>query len=233
MNRKDPEMLRGLAERIKQEHEWRGGFVDGLIAYRKENYPEIEKAMNKNLFKGGGMITVVSGLPRSGTSMMMQMLIAGGMGATYTPDYRPADSNNPQGYFEVLPVELEHPDSILDSLDGGCIKLVANQIKHLPLVNVDYPHGKMESRIIFMRRNMRSITDSAERMIHTSKADLDYLFSKTLADLLKYLNTNELNYMQVWYEDVLKNPVEESKRVSDFLCGDKLLDWESMAKEVK
>ena len=49
-------------------------------------------------------ITVVSGLPRSGTSLMMQMLSAGGLPAL-TDDLREADESNPRGYFEFEPVK--------------------------------------------------------------------------------------------------------------------------------
>ena len=45
------------------------------------------------------MIAIVSGLPRSGTSLMMQMLAAGGM-PVLSDGERQADTDNPKGYFE-------------------------------------------------------------------------------------------------------------------------------------
>ena len=50
-------------------------------------------------------ITVVSGLPRSGTSMMMKMLEAGGM-QILTDNLRTADENNPKGYYEYERVKI-------------------------------------------------------------------------------------------------------------------------------
>ena len=44
-------------------------------------------------------ITIVSGLPRSGTSMMMKMLEAGGM-QVLTDNIRTPDEDNPKGYYE-------------------------------------------------------------------------------------------------------------------------------------
>jgi len=68
------------------------------------NYDQSRTNLNHDLVQTEGCvrITVVSGLPRSGTSLMMQMIVAGGISAL-TDGLRTADENNPKGYYEWAP----------------------------------------------------------------------------------------------------------------------------------
>ena len=91
-------------------------------------------------------LTIVSGLPRSGTSMMMSALVAGGLQAL-TDNIRTADEDNPKGYFELEKVkELDRDNSWLEDAGGKVVKIISALLKRLP----DQYHYK----IIFMRRNM-------------------------------------------------------------------------------
>ena len=77
-------------------------------------------------------IIIVSGLPRSGTSMMMKMLVAGGLEAL-TDNIRSADEDNPRGYFELEKVkELDKDKSWLNDAGGRVIKVISALLKHLP-----------------------------------------------------------------------------------------------------
>ncbi|MGC2196776.1 MAG: hypothetical protein WA628_19030 [Terriglobales bacterium] len=71
------------------------------------------------------VITVVSGLPRSGTSLMMQMIVAGGIPAL-TDGLRSADENNPKGYFEWEPAKSlkQHPETIA-AAEGKVVKIMS------------------------------------------------------------------------------------------------------------
>src|SRR3954453_19540485 len=82
----------------------------------------------------GRPIVVVSGLPRSGTSMMMQMLRAGGL-ELVTDAVRTPDGSNPKGYFEleaVKDLDKGAPAAWLSGARGKAVKVVSSLIPHLP-----------------------------------------------------------------------------------------------------
>ncbi|HFD38992.1 MAG TPA: sulfotransferase family protein, partial [Anaerolineae bacterium] len=94
-------------------------------------------------------ITIVSGLPRSGTSMMMKMLEAGGL-PVLTDQIRAADEDNPKGYYEFERVkQIEHDQEWLPDAQGKAVKMIAALLKHLP---PDY-----EYKIVFMQRDMQEV----------------------------------------------------------------------------
>ncbi len=103
------------------------------------------------------MITVVTGLPRSGTSMMMRILEAGGI-PPLTDRVRAADGDNPHGYYEFEPVKRIREDpSWLASAEGRAVKIVCLLLRGLP---EDRP-----CRVIFMRRDLREVVASQDRML--------------------------------------------------------------------
>ena len=106
------------------------------------------------------MITVVSGLPRSGTSLMMQMLAAAGLELA-TDDVRSPDGDNPKGYFELDAVKrIRQDDSFLRDLPGKAVKIVAPLLTSLPSTH-DY-------RIIFMERDLDEVLASQAAMLRRS-----------------------------------------------------------------
>nr|NIN51422.1 hypothetical protein [Gemmatimonadales bacterium]NIP08886.1 hypothetical protein [Gemmatimonadales bacterium]NIS63756.1 hypothetical protein [Gemmatimonadales bacterium] len=109
--------------------------------------------------KKGRPIVVVSGLPRSGTSMMMQMLAAGGL-EVVTDDLREADESNPLGYFElerVKDLDNESDLSWLRDARGKGIKIIAFLLRYLPQ-QYDY-------KVIFMHRDLGEILASQAKML--------------------------------------------------------------------
>src|SRR5258708_6773586 len=102
-------------------------------------------------------ITIVSGLPRSGTSMMMKMLEAGGLQAL-TDNIRAADEDNPKGYFEFERVkQIENDKTWLEDARGRVVKLISALLKHLP--------PSYNYKVIFMRRAMPEILASQRQML--------------------------------------------------------------------
>src|SRR5574337_153211 len=98
------------------------------------------------------VITIVSGLPRSGTSMMMQMLHRGGIPAV-TDEIRSADEDNPKGYYEFEPVKKTKEDaSWLARAGGKVVKMVYRLLYDLP--------GDYAYHVVFMRRNLREVIAS-------------------------------------------------------------------------
>src|SRR5437899_574640 len=102
-------------------------------------------------------VTIVSGLPRSGTSMMMKMLEAGGM-EPLTDHVRTADEDNPKGYYEFERVkDLEKDQTWLEDAKGRYVKVISMLLKHLP---AGYTY-----KVIFMRRTMEEILASQRKML--------------------------------------------------------------------
>src|ERR1022692_2693155 len=94
-------------------------------------------------------VTVVSGIPRSGTSLMMQMLAAGGM-PVLAGELRAPDEDNPRGYFEFEPVKRTKRDPAwLREAPGKAVKVVYLLLRDLP-AGYDY-------RVIVMRRDLNDV----------------------------------------------------------------------------
>ncbi|MCU0507119.1 MAG: sulfotransferase [Anaerolineae bacterium] len=103
-------------------------------------------------------IAVVSGLPRSGTSMMMRVLEAGGL-APLTDEIRAADVDNPRGYFEFERVKRLPQGDVawLDEARGKCVKVISALLTYLP------PTHRYD--VIFMRRHLEEVLRSQRKML--------------------------------------------------------------------
>jgi hypothetical protein len=176
-------------------------------------------------------ITVVSGLPRSGTSMMMRMLEAGGM-EVVTDGIRGADSDNPEGYYEYERVKKIQADaSWLPATRGKAFKMVSLLLLHLP--------SGHEYRIVFMRRNMSEILASQTRMLARlgkgdSKTDdqkMRAMFEKHLAQVEQWLASRpNVRVLFVDYNETVADPAAAAVRVAGFLSHP--LDTQRMAAAV-
>ncbi len=172
-------------------------------------------------------LTIVSGLPRSGTSMMMQMLDKGGIPAL-VDNIRKADEDNPKGYYEFEPVKQTRKDpSWLQNASGKVVKMV-----HMLLL--DLPTDR-SYRVVFMRRNIKEVVVSQNIMLRRKGKNTDDLpedkliemFEAQLAKVERYLNDNScFRCLQVQYNDVLKNPRPAIEALNEFLGGD--MDTDAM-----
>lgn len=172
-------------------------------------------------------ITVVSGLPRSGTSMMMKMLEVGGM-SPLTDNIRAADVDNPNGYFEFERVkQLPQGDvAWLADAQGKIVKIVAVFLPYLP--------PQFDYRIIFMQREVREVTASQHTMLEhrgnsrqVSAEELIALFQKHLNQVDTWFKTHpRVKRLDVNYNDLLRNPAPHIENIRLFL--DLGLDSEKM-----
>ena len=169
----------------------------------------------------GRPIVVVSGLPRSGTSMMMKMLAAGGVEPA-TDSRREPDESNPEGYFELERVKtLEHGDRHpwLADCRGRALKVVSFLLPHLPDV--------FNYRVLLMDRALHEVVASQDRMLErageTPSADLEALaarFREHLAAVRRLLDRDAcFEWLEVSYNRVVADPEHEAERVSRFLGG--------------
>jgi hypothetical protein len=173
-------------------------------------------------------IIIVSGLPRSGTSMMMQMLKAGGM-SVVTDNIRKADEDNPRGYFEFEKVKkIKEDASWLDDCRGKVFKMVSELLYHLP--------ENRQYKIIFMKREMKEMLASQRVMLErlgregsgVSDEDMAENFRKHLLKVKDWLERQpNIDVIYVNYSDIVKKPLENANAVSHFLNGG--LDSEKMA----
>jgi len=176
-----------------------------------------------------GFVTVVSGLPRSGTSLMMQMLQAGGL-PVLTDGVRGADENNRRGYLEFEPVKrLRERNDWLAQARGQAVKVIHLLLRHLAL------QGELRYRIVFMRRPLDEVLASQRAMLARDgrpagdPAVLRRAFEKQLAELDTWLASQaRISVLPAEYHAVLKNPAEEAGRVQAFLGLP--LDVDAMAR---
>jgi len=167
-------------------------------------------------------IIVVSGLPRSGTSMMMKMLEAGGQ-PIMTDNLREADANNPNGYYEFERVkELPNGDyGWLPEAGGKVVKIVTGLIMELP--------SEYKYKVIFMQRAMKEVLSSQKKMLgRLGKEDdkvEDEKMKKIYQEHLKQVNAwivkqPNIEVLYVNYNTMLGNPLESLQKVNEFLGGE-------------
>lgn len=175
-------------------------------------------------------ITIVSGLPRSGTSLMMQMLDRGGM-EVITDNIRTADEDNPKGYYEFEKVKKIKQDSTwLRDTHGKVFKMVS-------MLLYDLPPGE-NYKIIFMKRNMEEVLVSQRKMLERlnkeSDTEDDEMGKLLAAHLDKTYNWLErqpnIHVHYVNYNDLIADPLKGSEGVKAFLGVD--LDIKKMAEVI-
>jgi hypothetical protein len=182
--------------------------------------------------KGRDFVAVVSGLPRSGTSMMMRMLDEGGM-PVIADSIRGADEDNPRGYYEFEPVKKTAEDaSWLENAEGKVVKMVYRLLYDLP--------ADRRYRVVFMRRKMDEILASQKKMLlRKGKADnapsdeeISALFNSQLASFLDWAKDQQhIELLEVHYNEVMSSPSEPASTIADFLGGE--LDTEAMCRVVE
>ncbi len=162
-------------------------------------------------------ITIVSGVPRSGTSMMMRMLAAGGMDIV-TDHIRQADADNPQGYFELERAKkIKENPTFLDETHGKAFKMVSVLLRDLS------PNKRYN--IIFMRRDMAEVLASQHIMLErrgkdtsTDDQEMAKRFAIHLDDITAWLDAQQhMDVLYVHYNDVLRHPLVSAERVNHFL----------------
>jgi LPS sulfotransferase NodH len=176
------------------------------------------------------LITIVSGLPRSGTSLMMQMLAAGGM-TILTDNERKPDADNPRGYCEwelakLLPTQPER----IDEAEGKAVKVITQLL-------LSIPKGR-DYKVIFMERPLPEVLASQDEMLRRrGSSDLlshDVMaraFTTHLKEVVAWFETRpEIPVLRLGYRRLLQDPVPGAGAVQEFLGLE--LDEEAMVREV-
>ena len=176
------------------------------------------------------MIAIVSGLPRSGTSLMMQMLAAGGM-PLLTDQERKADIDNPRGYCEWEPAKLlpTQPNRI-DEAEGKAVKVISQLLLSLP-------RGR-DYKLIFMERPLPEVLASQDEMLKRrgSVEPVEYslltnAFRDHMREIIDWLERREdIPVCRMGYRKVLSDPLASARIIREFLELD--LNVEGMARAV-
>ena len=179
--------------------------------------PYFHKAYRRIRF--GEPLIVVSGLPRSGTSMTMQMLEAGGL-AVATDSIRKPGEDNPKGYYEYERVkELDKglDQSWLKEFRGKTIKIISFLLKDLPDTN--------NYKVVFMRRNIHEVLASQAKML-VNRGEVNEASDEKMLELYKdhlwkvgYMMKHRpcFELLNVDYKDVVENPRQQAQRIGAFL----------------
>jgi hypothetical protein len=163
-------------------------------------------------------VIIVSGLPRSGTSLMMQILHTGGI-EVVTDNFRTPDTDNPRGYWEFERVKKIKEDiSWLPELRGKAVKMVSQLLYDLPATE--------RYRIVFMERDLDEVLTSQETMLtrlgqpSPPRAVIAAAFRLHLTGLQRWLAAQAtMTVMPVRYADIVANPESGIARVNEFLGG--------------
>jgi hypothetical protein len=177
------------------------------------------------------VITIVSGLPRSGTSLMMQMLAAGGM-PVLTDGERKPDEDNPRGYYEWETIKLlpKQPEYI-DAAEGKAVKVISQLLFALP--------GEHDYRILFVERPLAEVLASQSVMIarrgssggQLGAAQMEVALQAHLNQVKGWLQCKQrMATLFIRYSAVIDEPRSVAEAVRNFLQCD--LAVENMAAQV-
>ena len=176
-------------------------------------------------------VILVSGLPRTGTSMMMKAIHAGGI-ESIVDNIRKADEDNPKGYYEFEPVKKTKEDaSWLNDALGKVVKMVYRLLYDLP--------AEFQYRVVFMRRDIKEVLASQNKMLERSgkssggisDEQMEALFAAELAKCEKWLAEQpNFSVLSVVHRDMINDAATQVQKINDFLDGG--LDTEAMASTV-
>lgn len=185
-----------------------------------------------NLWLSGPPVVVVSGLPRSGTSMTMKMLEAGGV-PLMVDHVREADEDNPKGYFElerVKKLQEEADKTWLGASRGKAVKVVSELLKELP--------PEHYYRVVFMRRHLQEVMASQNKMLERRGEPLAgddekirELFERHLR-ITQFWLARQPNFETLYleYAKAVADPEPAARAIRDFLRLE--LDVERMCDAV-
>jgi hypothetical protein len=169
-------------------------------------------------------ITIVSGLPRSGTSLMMQMLQAGGM-QVLTDGRREPDESNPRGYFEHEGVKHGRKDlSWLEQARGKTVKVIHLLLLQLPL--------DRNYRVVFMLRNLEEVIASQRAMLQKqgradtklTDAKLAAVFETQLDQVRQWLAEHaNFHVLYINHASLIENLLATAEQINQFLGGNLLV----------
>ena len=159
------------------------------------------------------VVTIVTGLPRSGTSLMMQLLNKSSL-EILSDGIRQKDISNPEGYYELEAVKgIVRDNSFLKDAAGKVVKIVAP----LPV----YLDKSIDYRIVFMRREIEEVLRSQEKMLNkdqtSEREKFRTIYEMHLKKTYHFFESNSIPYIDIQYKQLLNESEQELKRLINFL----------------
>jgi hypothetical protein len=159
------------------------------------------------------VVTIVTGLPRSGTSLMMQLLNKSSL-EILSDGIRQNDISNPEGYYELEAVKgIVRDNSFLKDAAGKVVKIVAP----LPV----YLDKSLDYRIVFMRREIEEVLRSQEKMLNkdqtSEREKFRTIYEMHLKKTYHFFESNSIPYIDIQYKQLLNESEQELKRLINFL----------------
>lgn len=159
------------------------------------------------------LVYIVSGLPRSGTSLMMQIMEAAGIN-NFTDNVRIADQSNPKGYAEYEAVKsLMKSNEFMKEAKGKSLKIVTPLI---PFIDTN-----LKYKVIVMNRAIEEVLDSQQVMLGKEKGATSPLlktaFEKQIATSFVFFEKNSIPFIEVNHKELIENPEVEIKKLVEFL----------------
>ena len=158
------------------------------------------------------LITIVTGLPRSGTSLMMQIFDKSSL-PVLTDGRRKKDENNTEGYYELDEVKrIVKDNSFLCDAQGMVLKVVCP----LPLfLDLNFKY-----KVIVMRRDLNEILSSQEKMLNKNqkhqKINLAKIYQTHISKMYSFFDKNQIEYIDIWYSELVSNPDDLLTSIIDF-----------------
>ncbi len=180
---------------------------------------DVNSIKNVDFSESIAPIIVVSGLPRSGTSMMMNLLNAGGIDLV-VDNIRKADTDNPKGYFEFEKVkQLQKDNTWMANAHNKAVKVISMLLNKLP--------NNYRYKVIFMERNIKEIMASQQKMLArlgngpqngTNDIELTKKFNIHLHWIKNWIKKQpHMDVLYVNYNQTIKNPNEVIRKITTFL----------------
>ncbi len=176
-------------------------------------------------------VTIISGLPRSGTSLAMNAISSGGI-VPLADNIRKADEDNPKGYYEFEPIKKTKDDAAwLNNATGKAVKMVYRLLYALP--------DTCWYKVVFMRRDLKEVLASQGKMLERngkpagaiSDEKMQALFTAELKKCETWLAEQpNFKVLYVEHRDMITNSLEQARKISEFL--DSGLDVNAMAAVV-
>ena len=196
-----------------------------------KNEARLNEIFKDDIYENSPVIYIVSGLPRSGTSLMMQMLEAGGL-SIYTDENRKADENNPKGYYEHDAVKsIQKNNKWLGEAVGKTVKIVSHL---LPFIPMQYKY-----KIIYMERELDEVLNSQTKMLqhlgklpeNTIHISLEQNFKRNELKTKEWLEDKlNVDVLYINYNELIEDSIEITAAISDFLAIP--LDLEKMILKI-
>ncbi|MGI8955698.1 MAG: sulfotransferase, partial [Chthoniobacterales bacterium] len=198
-----------------------------LLKERPDQKPEEEKS--------GKTFVLVSGLPRSGTSLMMQMLEAGGL-AAMTDKVRTPDVDNPRGYYEWEAIkQIGKKPELLDdpAVEGRAIKCISMLLPAVP--------AKHQYKVIFMLRPIAEVVASQRAMTARlgtkgaalEPAQLERGLRAHREEMRKWAATmSHIEWLEIQYPQLVQDPAPAIAQLFGFLGPERLPNEKAMAAAI-